>query len=615
MAKKTGFSLSKTAMWIILGLLIVGLAGFSAANLGGNIRTIGTVGDKSVSVDAYARQLQQEMRAISQQTGQPLPFATARQIGLDRAVLQRVVRDRAMDHEADVMGLSIGDDTLRARLLEIPAFQGPNGTFDREGYRYALRNTGMNESEFETSLREEAARTLVQGAVAGGIEMPAIYAETLVSYIAQKRSFVWSTLEESDLDAPIVAPDDATLKTYYDENAGDFRLPDTKRLTYIWLSPDDVMDQVEVPEEELRQAYADRDAEFNQPERRLVERLPFGDQNSAERAAAALEVDGTSFEALVEERGLQLGDVDLGDVALEELDAAGEAVFAAKVGDVVGPFATPLGPALFRVNGVLPALATSFEDAQGTLRDTLAAARAVRLVEAQAQDLDDFLAGGSTLEQLAEENDLRLGTVDWTTEASDGIAAYGNFREAAAAVSDGDFPKIDQLEDGGLFAIRLDEFLEERPNPFEDAKPDVLAAWTSAQTVSQLTAQAEALVVDLTSETAFTEAGLDAVVEVDQTRGAFIENAPEGFLEAVFEMAPGDVRVLPGADSVAIIRLEEITAADDDEQAQALQTQLSAQINQALAQDVFSIYASDVVLRAGPEIDQRALDAVHLNFQ
>ena len=615
MAKKTGFSLSKTAMWIILGLLIVGLAGFSAANLGGNIRTIGTVGDKSVSVDAYARQLQQEMRAISQQTGQPLPFATARQIGLDRAVLQRVVRDRAMDHEADVMGLSIGDDTLRARLLEIPAFQGPNGTFDREGYRYALRNTGMNESEFETSLREEAARTLVQGAVAGGIEMPAIYAETLVSYIAQKRSFVWSTLEESDLDAPIAAPDDATLKTYYDENAGDFRLPDTKRLTYIWLSPDDVMDQVEVPEEELRQAYADRDAEFNQPERRLVERLPFGDQDSADRAAAALEVDGTSFEALVEERGLQLGDVDLGDVALEELDAAGEAVFAAKVGDVVGPFATPLGPALFRVNGVLPALATSFEDAQETLRDTLAAARAVRLVEAQAQDLDDFLAGGSTLEQLAEENDLRLGTVDWTTEASDGIAAYGNFREAAAAVYDGDFPKIDQLEDGGLFAIRLDEFLEERPNPFEGAKPDVLAAWTSAQTVSQLTAQAEALVVGLTSETAFTEAGLDAVVEVDQTRGAFIENAPEGFLEAVFEMAPGDVRVLPGADSVAIIRLEEITAADDDEQAQALQTQLSAQINQALAQDVFSIYASDVVLRAGPAIDQRALDAVHLNFQ
>lgn len=615
MAKKTGFSLSRTAMWILMGLLVVGLAGFSAANLSGNIRTIGSVGDKSISVDNYARQLQQEIRAITAQTGQPLPFATARQIGLDSAVLQRVVRDRALDHEAATLGLSIGDEELRDRLLEIPAFQGPDGSFDREGYRYALRNTGMNESEFEASLREEAARTLVQGAIAGGITMPEVYADTLLNYISQKRSFVWSLLEEGDLQAPIDTPDDATLQAYYDGNGDQFRLPDTKRITYIWLSPDDVMDQVEIPEEELRQAYADRDAEFNQPERRLVERLPFADEESANRAAAALEVSGTTFEALVEERGLQLGDVDLGDVARADLDTSADAVFAATVGDVVGPFATPLGPALFRVNAVLPALATSFEDASAVLRESLAAARAVRLVEAQAQDLDDFLAGGSSLEQLAEDNNLTLGAVDWTVNASDGIAAYGNFREAAEAVAEGDFPKIEQLEDGGLFAIRLDAFLAERPNPFADAKEDVAAAWRAEQTVAQLTQQAEALTEGLTSETAFTEAGLDAVVEVDQTRNAFIENAPVGFLEAVFEMVPGDVRAIPGADSVALVRLEEITAVDDDPQAQALKTQLSAQINQALAQDLFSVYATDVVLRAGPQIDQRALDAVHLNFQ
>ena len=612
---KTGFNLSKTAMWIILGLLVLALAGFSAGGIGGNIRSIGSVGDKSISVNSYAQQLQQEIRAITAQTRQPLPFATARQLGIDQAVLQRVVRNRAMDHETAIMGLSIGDETLRDRLLEIPAFQGPDGSFDREGYAYALRNSGMNESEFETTLREEAARTLVQGAVAGGIQMPDAYTDTLVSYITEKRSFVWSLLEESNLEAPIAVPDDATLKTYYDENSADFRLPDTKRITYVWLSPDDVIDQIDIPEEDLRQAYADRDAEFNQPERRLVERLPFADQESADRAAAALEVDGTAFETLVEERGLQLADVDLGDVARSDLDASADAVFAASIGDVVGPFATPLGPALFRVNAVLPALETSFEDASPSLRDTLAADRAVRLVEAQAQDLDDYLAGGSTLEQLAEENNLTLGNIDWTAETSESIAAYGNFREAAAAVNDGAFPKIEQLEDGGLFAIRLDETLPERPNPFEDAKASVLADWTAAQTVAQLSTQAEALLPNLTSETAFTEAGLDAIVETDQTRGAFIENAPEGFMEALFDMAPGDVRVLPGSDSVAILRLEEVNTASDDPQAAALKTQLSAQINQALAQNIYSIYADDVVLRAGPQIDQRALDAVHLNFQ
>ena len=91
MAKK-GFSFSKTAVWALMALLILGLGGFGAINLSGNLRSIGSVGDKSISVDQYARQLQQEIRAIEAQTGESLSFARAQEMGLDRAVLQRIVR-------------------------------------------------------------------------------------------------------------------------------------------------------------------------------------------------------------------------------------------------------------------------------------------------------------------------------------------------------------------------------------------------------------------------------------------------------------------------------------------------------------------------------------------
>ncbi|WP_348541490.1 SurA N-terminal domain-containing protein [Sulfitobacter albidus] len=161
MAQKS--SLSKTAMWILMGLLFLGLGGFGAVNLSGNIRTIGSVGEMPVGADTYARELQQELRVISQQAGRPMSFAQAQQLGLDRAVLQRLLRDRALDHEAQQIGLSIGDAALRERIVEIPAFQGINGEFDREGYAQALQSAGLNEGEFETGLREEAARQLIQG--------------------------------------------------------------------------------------------------------------------------------------------------------------------------------------------------------------------------------------------------------------------------------------------------------------------------------------------------------------------------------------------------------------------------------------------------------------------
>ena len=614
MAKKN--SVGKTAMWGLMGLLFVGLGGFGAVNLSGNLRTIGSVGDKPISVDTYARQIQQELRAISAQTGSAMSFAQAQQLGLDRAVLQRLMRDRALDHEATQMGLSIGDTILRDRILEISSFQGVDGKFDRDGYAQALRSAGLNESEFETNLREETARQLLQGAILSGVEMPAAYSETIVAYVSEARDFTWVLLDETSLETPIADPDEATLKAYFDANADTFVLPATKKITYAWLNPTDIIDQVEMPEDELRAEYESRAEQYNQPERRLVERLVFADQATADQAAAALEVGGTTFEALVLDRGLSLSDVDMGDVDLADLGAAGEAVFGADVGTVVGPANSDLGPALFRVNAVLPEQNVTFEEAEPELRDALAADRAVRIVEAQAEDFDDRLAGGATLEQLAEETDMVLGQIDWTVDSSDGHAAYEGFREAAATVTDADFPKVSQLGDGGIFALSLDEALPERPATYADVADQVAERWRAEQIVSGLRVQADAAKTQAETGSTFASLGLSERVAKAQTRDAFLSATPTGFTGEVFEMAVGDVRIMEGEDTVVLVRLDAITAADSDNaQTQALLTGLREQQNQALARGLFDIFSDDALLRAGQNIDPRAVNAVNVSFQ
>ncbi|SFG31254.1 peptidyl-prolyl cis-trans isomerase [Sulfitobacter dubius] len=613
MAKK-GFSFSKTAVWALMGLLILGLGGFGAINLSGNLRSIGSVGDKSISVDQYARQLQQEIRAIEAQTGESLSFARAQEMGLDRAVLQRIVRNRALDHEAAEMGISIGDATLRDEIVAISAFQGIDGNFDREGYRFALQQSGMSEAVFETSIREEAARGLLQRAILGGVSMPNTYARTLVDYVAEERSFTWARLSADDLDTPVAEPTEEELQAYYDANTDDFMLPASKSITYAWLRPEDLLDEVEVPEEELRAEYDARSDEYDQPERRLVERLVFANEEAATQATAALEVDGTTFEALVEERGLALADVDMGDVAKSDLDAAGDAVFGAQSGDIVGPLPTSLGPALFRVNAVLPAQNVPFEEAREVLEETLAISRATRAVEARAQEIDDRLAGGATLEDLAEETKMNLGTIDWTQESSDGIAAYSAFREAAPGLSADAFPQIDQLEDGGVFAMRLDETKPERPEPFEQARDAVETAWRNAQIVEALTAKAESLTGTLAEADGFEAAGLTPQLGEGMTRSSYVDGTPDNFMDQVFDLDEGGAAVLPAGDSVVVLRLDAVTAAGEDDQTQALMDRLSQQLDQALAQGLFDIYSNAVMRDADPQIDQRAVSAVHVNF-
>ncbi|WP_425045308.1 peptidyl-prolyl cis-trans isomerase [Primorskyibacter sp. S87] len=606
---------SRTFVWILMGLLIVGLAGFGAVNMSGTVRTVAQVGNQTVSVDSYAREMQRELRAIEAQAGQPVTMVQAREMGLDQIVLARLVALASIDSEVQDLGISIGDENLQQEIVEIPAFQGPDGQFDREAYDFQLEQVGLNEAEFEADLRRESARTLVQGAVFAGVEMPDTLSDTLIEYLLSRRSFTVATLDSSALEAPVAAPTDTEVQAFYDENPDGFVLPETKRLTYALLSPEMLLDQVELDAEAVRRLYDERESQYNQPERRLIERLPFADEDAANSAKAQLEVGGTTFEQLVSDRRLSLVDVDLGDVPASDLGEAAEAVFAAEIGDVVGPLPSSLGPALFRVNGTLEARVTAFEDVADELRDELAAERARRLIEAQAEDVNDLLAGGATLEELADEVEMEIGQIDWSEEAFDGIAAYDAFRNRAASVTADDFPEVDFLEDGSIFAIRLEEVLPERPEPLEQARDRVVSSWTLAETDKALRAQAETILTDLAVSGDFTETGLPFRVENGLTRTAYLEGTPADFMNQIFEMEQGELRVTSGPGVVLIVRLDETLPPVENEELAAMQTAFGEQMNQALAQNLFDAFVRDAQTRARPTVDQRALNAVQSSFQ
>ncbi|CAD0185526.1 Peptidyl-prolyl cis-trans isomerase D [Ruegeria sp. THAF57] len=607
-------NLSKTFVWILMGLLMLGLAGFGATSLTGTVRTVAQVGDEDISVNEYVRELQREIRAVENQTGQPLQMSQALEIGLDQLALSRLTALAAIDNEVGLLGISIGDENLQKEILAIPAFQGVNGTFDREAYQFQLEQVGMTDTEFETDLRKESARTIVQGAIMGGVEMPQTLTDVLTDFIGARRSFTVATLAPDALATPVADPTDAQVQAYYDENSDQFTLPRTKQLTYAILSPDMLLDSVEVDEDSVRRLYDQRSAEFLQPERRLVERLPFPSEEEAKDAMAQLEVGGTSFEQLVRDRELELSDVDLGDVTREDLEGAADAVFAAELDTVVGPLPSVFGPALFRINGSLAENNTSFEDAAPILREELAADRARRQIEAQSEDINDLLAGGATLEELVAETEMELGQIDWTRQSEDGVAAYEGFRSAAEAVQEDDFPEVAFLEDGSIFAMRLNEVLPRRPEPLDTARERVATAWTLAETGKALEEQANVVLEQLKEDGDFTATGLPFRVENALTRTAFLDDVPADFMTQVFEMEPGELRVVPGAGTALIVRLDELLPPDETDELRQAQEALAAQLNQALAQNIFDVYVRDAQVRARPVVDQRALNAVQASY-
>ncbi|MDD9727544.1 peptidyl-prolyl cis-trans isomerase [Roseovarius sp. SK2] len=609
-------SITKPLVWSLMGLLILGLGGFGVTSLSGTLRTVGTVGEAEISVQDYFQGLQNEIRAAEADSGESISFAQAQQRNIPERVMGQLTVQGALDHETIVNNISVGDANLADQITSMQQFIGPGGEFDREAYRFALDRMGMNESEFEDDIRREIARSFVQAAVLSGVTMPEIYTDTMLQYLGEQRGIEWAILGREDLEVGLPEPDDADLAAFHSENEAMFTRPEVKRITYAWLTPEMILDTVEVDEQALRDAYEARRDEFVQPERRLVERLVFSDTEAAEAAMARLDEGEASFEDLVAERGLELADTDMGTVEAADLGEAAETVFEAAPSEVVGPLPSSIGPALFRVNAVLQAQETTFEEAEPELRDIIAADRARRVVEGRVDAVDDLLAGGATIEDLGAETAMRVASIDWHPGMSEDIAAYEGFRAAAANLSEDDYPEVIELEDGGIFAMRLDEVVPPTLQPLEEVRDAVNAAWTETKINELLREQVAGKVGRLAAGESFEEVELTVDGSEEVTRRGFIEEAPQEFIETVFGMDVGDVEVINGNGRIFVLKLNTVQDPDpEDGDLQQIDQFLRNETAGGLSQDLFQVLANDIRARAGVNFDQGALNAVHNNFQ
>jgi len=613
--KRPKGKVKEAAVWLMMAMLILGLGGFGVTSFSGGVTRVGSVGDVDITTDDYARALQTQVAQFSQRIGQPISTQEALAFGVDRQVLQGLITRAALDNEAARIGLSVGDEVVATELMQMDAFKGISGSFDRDAYRFQLDRTNQTEAQFETNLRRDVARELMQGAVVGGFVAPDALTDTLYAWIGERRGFSMLRLGEADLAEPLAQPTEEELRAHYDAHVDRFTRPEAKRITYASLLPEAIAKDMPVDDALLKEMYEDRIDEFVLPERRIVERLVYPDQAAADAARARLDA-GADFEDLVAERGLTLEAIDLGDMTRDELGEAGEGVFTAEEGEVTGPLPTDLGPALFRVIAVLAAEETTFDEARGLLAIEIQTDAARRAIADKVELVDDLLAGGASLEDLAEEAQLEIATLDFvaSVQGEAPIEGYPAFRQAAQAVQADDYAEAIPLEDGGVVALRLDEVVPAAPIPFDEARDAVAADWRKDALAEALAARAAEIKAGIEGGAAIGSFGIvDVTPEI--ARDGFLANAPDNLVADVFRMEEGAVSVVEGPGFVAVVKLDSIQLAETEgEEAETLREALAAQARQAISADAFTAFTNALTNEAGVMLDQSVINAIHASL-
>ncbi len=599
------------ATWMMTGFLVIGLGGFGVTSFSNTVNSIGAVGDTKIAVRDYQQAVRNEVNQISQQQQRMIGAQEALRAGAGERAVAATFRQAALDEAARRAGLSVGDQAVLADLVGQNIFVGPSGQFDPAIYREMLVRSGMNQTDYEADIRRGLARRMLTDTVAAGFSAPPAMADTLLTHFTEERGFSMLRLSESDLDTALPQPSDADLRVYYDSHIADFTKPAAKRLRYAALLPADLAASQPVDEAAVAKLYQDNIAEYVVPERRLVDRLVYPD--AAARDAAL--TSGKGFEALATDRGVPMANVDMGDVSLAQLGAAGAAVFAAEPGALIAG-ETDLGPAIFRVNGVLTSENRSLDDVRDELSAGFQDDAARRVIAERVEEIDDLLAGGSGIEDLAKDLGMKLVTLDFVADrqSEDKIEGYEAFRTAARALRAGEFPEAILLDDGGVVALEYVEEVPAAPIPFDEARASVEAAWHGNALREALSARAIALKAAAEGGTSL---GALGIVDVSRklNRQDRVPGAPAGLIKAVFEMSEGEMRVFEEGDFIAVLRLDSAAAPADSPETTMLRNMVEQSISVDIGSDALQAFTQAVMAETGFSLDQTALNLVNTSLQ
>jgi len=595
---------SRVTSIFVKGLFVLLIASFAVWGIG-DIFLGSPTGKAAIEVgdvEITTAEVLDEFERVRRAMGLQMTAEEAAQIGVLDQVMNDLANRALFVAEAGDLGLAVGEDQMKQRIAEMPAFRDQSGKFNPDMFRQALFRAQLSEAGFVELLRQEIRRDQLVNAVTAGFTAPDIQADTFYRYRNEKREAKLVTLDASALPEP-AAPSESEIDTFYNENKERYRAPEYRSATVLTLTAEALMDDIEVSDERLREAYEARLDEFQTAARRTVDQIFLADKETADKAAAALG-EGQSFEKVAQDVAEMAPDaLSLGTVTRADLEgtALADAVFSAELNVPTAPVESDLGWHIFRVTDIVPESTKSFEEVKDTLKRDVAHNDALDRIFEIANQIEDSLAAGDTIEEAARAVDVevvKLEGIDRQGRDADGtevggIAADAGFRTTLFATPLSEQSHLEETRDGGYFILRVDGITEATVRPLADVKDQVVADLIAERRADANLMRAQALVQEAASgglAAAAAKAGYEIrdLAPFTRTGDGLPDGLPADVAEIAFDLKVGDIGMSEDLTQIHIAELTAIREADPAAESDAVDA-LARQVKGGMAADAVEL--------------------------
>lgn len=608
--------------FILFSFLVLAVAGLVLMDVGGFFRNgphQGAIAEVN-GQDISTRHFDQTVRRILSQQG--MDIQTAYQLGFINQILQSEISNALLRQAAYDEGLRVSNDLVARQVSKLVAPFVNDQLSAPEALRRILMSQNMSEAEFSHGIRVEMSNALLRNALSGGTDyLPQETIDDLYRYMYESRKLSFVVFPDSAIK-DYQKPTDDVLLPFYQAGKERYALPESRVFTLAILSSDRLKDSLDISEDDLKAAYENDIALYTQAEQRLLEQSVVAAKGDADAIAQAVQNGATLKEAVKEATGRETAYLGADDFTQDGLptELAG-AVFAAAEGDVVGPIETALGWHVLVVKTIEAPDITPFDEVKAQIKEDLKHDMLADELFAMSGNMDDRLASGMSLEDVAEEMGLTLRKIkplraDGTTpDGKPGLADFERDKtyilETAFELLPGETSPVMEMADGSYAAIRLDELNEKSYTPFDEVKDQLSKLWIAdqQQVLNKLKAQ-EALQAVFAGEKTLKDFGKVKSVTVtraaaapdslgDQAKGVFFEAGQDAPLMAQTK----DGLVIGQVDKIALPAVDKAKAED--------LAQVSAGLRQQSQGEIFLSYLQALHEKYDVKINRHLLDTLY----
>jgi len=587
---------------ILFGLLIVTFGVWGIGDIFRNRApdtTVATVGGRTITADQLSQAVQNQIEQLRSTIGS-IDLAQAKQLGVVDDALQKLINTDLVDLEMERMGLAIGDQAVRDAIFKNPAFHGANGQFDRNTYIQLLAANHMTEAQYEAGLRTDMLREQMISALVTGMLPPDELVTTL--YRARNESRVADfVLLPADAGGAIGKPTEDQVAAYYKAHGDQFRAPERRSFKVAMLRLDDLAAGIELTNDQLQQEYKKRLDEFSTPETRHVMQILFSDEATAKEAETQLAA-GKDFAAVAKDvaKTDDPASLDLGWVSRDDLPKElADPVFALKEGETTQPIKSTFGWHVLRVIGDKPATQQSFDEVKDKLATEVKHDRASDRISDVANQIDDAIAGGATLDAIVQKFGLKTATlddVDSEGKGADGKSAdlpqpSDTILHAAFSTDSGQTSSLTEMGNDGYFLVHVDKVTPAAVRPLAEVHDKVAEAWQDEERKAALSKVAEGMVAEVKAGKSLKDVaaahGLVARTSTPVQRSGGDARLPPTLIARLFDLKPGEAVYDGSSDNIVVAQLDSVQPADPAKNPAAVR-KLATDLENAMENDLIS---------------------------